>query len=685
MKKFVYSFNEGTKEMNALLGSKGANLAEMTRMGLPVPFGFTITTEAHNMYCEAGCVITEDILTQIFENLADLESVTGKKFGEAHSPLLLSVRSGSAFSMPGIMDTILNIGINDETVEGLAEFCNSKRAAYDSYRRLIEMYGVFVCGIDKAVFEEILNKMKNSRECFCETELCDEALSEIVDEYKSVIKANGSEFPQDVREQLLSSIKALFDSWGSATSQLYRDVNNIPDEAGVAINIQHMVFGNTGDESGVGVAYTRNPQTGENVITGEFLFNAQGEDVICGNRVAEDVKVLEKRLPEVYKQFVKILKLLERHYTDMQCVEFTVENGRIYILQTRTSSRTSAAALRMAVEMESEGLIDKKTALLRVKPSQIDMLVAQGKDSDTLSKLFNNEDFITFIKWADDSRNLRIRATVNDLYEARKAFEFGAEGIGLFRTEVITLQSLYANDIYDDLKDSFRGLFEITGERPVGIRLFNPVFSEHHNIDAYELIEKQARAIIAACVELKNEKKLDLFPGIIIPLIGLDKEYLTVRTIVVNAIESYLEKMGAKQDYSVGPMIDVPRVALTADELTKDSDFFSFELDNLTNRTFGFSMDEPVSFITRYRESINLERDMFTGFDGRGVGRLIKNASELGKLAKSNLKLGMCKEYGVDIDMIDFCTVFGFNYITCAPEFIPASKLAATQAALIRK
>lgn len=686
MKKFVYSFNEGTKDMGNLLGSKGANLAEMTRIGLPVPFGFTITTEACNKYYEDGRSVSEEITAQIYEKLAELEEVTGRKFGGAFNPLLLSVRSGSAFSMPGMMETLLNVGMNDGTVKGLIEAGCSERMAYDSYRRLIESFGSLVYNIPQLRFEEAKLEKKVKFSCSYDMELCKEALCELIDDYKHIIKEErDEEFPQDVKVQLMHVISSLLASWRNETNTLYRDVNKIAEESGMAVNVQCMVFGNSGEESGTGFAYTRDPNTGENKIFGGFLFNAQGEDVLKGERTAEDLTVLEKRLPVVYKQFSKIAKILEDYYKDMQYIEFTVENGKLYILKTRTSNRTSAAALRIAVDMKNEGLIDKKTALLRVKPSQIEILIAQAKDNEKVSRLFEDEYFVSLIKWADEEKTLKVRATVNDIYEARKAFEYGAEGIGLFRTEAVTIQSLYAKDIYEDLKDSFLKLFEITAERPVGIRLFNPVFSEQHNIDARELIKKQATAIIAAVVELKREKKLEIFPGIMIPLVGLDKEYVTVRSIVVNAINEYLSQNDEYMDYAIGPMIDVPRVALTADELVKDSDFFIFELDNLTNRTFGFSMDEPLSFITKYRESIELERDMFTGFDEKGVGRLIKNATDVGRSVKTNMKLGMCKEFGIDIDMIDFCTNYGFSHITSSPEYIPASKLAAAQAAIASK
>ncbi|MDD7321259.1 MAG: pyruvate, phosphate dikinase [Firmicutes bacterium] len=873
MKKFVYSFNEGSKDMKDLLGGKGANLAEMTKIGLPVPFGFTVTTEACNRYYDEGKKIGDDIVASIFEKLEELENTTGKKFGDVENPLLVSVRSGAKISMPGMMDTILNLGLNDQTVEGLAALTENPRFAYDSYRRFIQMFGDVVMEIAKTKFDAIFDAKKEEHGYKLDVDLTTEDLKEIIAGYKALVKEEmGRDFPQEPKDQLMEAIMAVFRSWNNDRAILYRQLNEIPDSIGTAVNVQSMVFGNMGDTSGTGVAFTRSPVNGEKAIFGEFLVNAQGEDVVAGIRTPQPIAEMAQAFPEVYTEFTRIAELLEKHYTDMQDMEFTVERNKLFMLQTRNGKRTAPAAVKIAVDMQSEGLIDKETAVMRIEPAQIDQLLhpmfdaEELKEAEKLTKglpaspgaatgqiYFNasdaeaavangakailvrletspedlagmvaaegiltarggmtshaavvargmgkccvsgcaeikvdeeakeltigeyvfkegdyisldgtagdvlkgqiktvppelSGDFAEIMSWADEIRTLKIRTNADNPRDAKQAVEFGAEGIGLCRTEhmffeeerIPAVRRMILADSEEERREAlkfllpyqkgdFKGIYEAMGDRPVTIRLLDPPLHEFlphtdeeikalseqigvpyeklakktqelHEFNPMlghrgcrlavtypEIAEMQAEAIIMAAIEVRKEQGLDIIPEIMIPLVGMVKELADVKATVVKTVEAVMEREGVKFDYLIGTMIEIPRAALTADEIAEEAEFFSFGTNDLTQMTFGFSRDDTGKIIKEYREKGIFEDDPFQSIDQTGVGKLVKMAVELGKQTRPSIKLGICGEHGGDPKSIEFCNAVGLQYVSCSPFRVPIARLAAAQAAIKQK
>ena len=872
MNKYVYSFNEGSKEMKSLLGGKGANLAEMTKIGLPVPFGFTISTDACNKYYQDGETISQDIIDEIFEKMQELEAVTDKQFGSNQKPLLVSVRSGAVFSMPGMMDTVLNLGLNDDTINGLIAITGNERFAYDSYRRFIQMFADVVIGIEKEKFDKIFDGKKEERGCKLDLDLTCEDLKEITKEYKKLyLSETGNEFPQDPKIQLIETVKAVFRSWNNDRAVLYRKLNDISSNLGTAVNVQSMVFGNTGESSGTGVAFTRNPATGENKLYGEFLINAQGEDVVAGIRTPQPISEMAEAFPEIYNNFKRIAELLEKHYKDMQDMEFTIENNKLYMLQTRNGKRTAQAAVKIAVDMEEEGLIDKQTAIMRIEPEQIDQLLHPRFDDDALEfakKLtkglpaspgaatgkiyFTTSDvetaslsekvilvrqetspedlagmvaaegiltsrggmtshaavvargmgkccvagckdaivdefsktvtigdivlkegdyisldgstgmvyegklksvepelsgsFDTLMKWTDEIRTLKIRTNADNPKDAAKAIEFGAEGIGLCRTEHMFFDEQRIMDVRRMIlssdetsrrkalsrllpyqKDDFKGIFKVMGERPVTIRLLDPplheflpntdeeikALSEEINVSfdilknkvielkefnpmlghrgcrlviTYpEIAQMQAEAIISAAIEVKNETKLNIIPEIMIPLVGIDKELTNIKNTVVETIDKTLQKYEETIEYQIGTMIEIPRAALVADKIAEEAEFFSFGTNDLTQMTFGFSRDDTGKIIREYVDKGILEKDPFQTIDQEGIGKLIKMAIELGKKTRPNIKLGICGEHGGDPKSIEYCNNIGLNYVSCSPFSVPIARIAAAQAVIRTK
>ncbi|WZL74649.1 pyruvate, phosphate dikinase [Clostridiaceae bacterium 35-E11] len=873
MTKYVYSFSEGNKEMKTLLGGKGANLAEMTKIGLPVPQGFTVTTQACNKYYEDGKVMDEKIIDEVFEHLNKLETITNKKFGDTKNPLLVSVRSGSVISMPGMMDTILNLGLNDEAVIGLASATENERFAYDSYRRFIQMFGDVVLSIPKYRFDHILEEEKETNHIELDTQLSVQNLQNIIAKYKELVKKETrNDFPQDPKEQLLMAVKAVFDSWNNARAIVYREINDIPSHLGTAVNIQSMVFGNMGDTSGTGVAFTRNPSTGEKKLFGEFLMNAQGEDVVAGIRTPQPIAQLESSMPQVYEQFVEVANLLENHYRDMQDIEFTIEKGMLYLLQTRNGKRTATAAINVAVDMVEEKIIDQETAVMRIEPNQLDQLlhptfeekalesaekitqglpaspgaatgrvyfnandvvkamnegekailvrletspediegmvaaegiltarggmtshaavVARGMGKccvagcgevrvDEANKLFKvNEkifkegeyisldgntgtvyadriptkdpelsgNFGKLMHWADELRSLKIRTNADNPRDAAVAVKFGAEGIGLCRTEhmffeeeripavrqMIVAKTVEERKIALDKllpfqKEDFVGIFEAMEDKPVTVRLLDPPLHEflpHNDEDirtlssqigvAYETLkdtveelkefnpmlghrgcrlaitypeiyEMQVKAIIMAAVEVKKEKKIDIKPEIMVPLIGDQKELQIIKKLIVDTANVVMEKSDVKIDYMIGTMIEVPRAALTADAVAEHAEFFSFGTNDLTQLTYAFSRDDAGKFINEYRKKEIFEKDPFQRLDQIGVGRLMEIAVDLGKKTRPDIKLGICGEHGGEPDSINFCHKLGLAYVSCSPFRVPIARLAAAQAAIRNK
>ena len=872
--KIVYSFNEGSKEMRGLLGGKGANLAEMTRIGLPVPFGFTITTEACNKYYEDGRKITQEVVDAIYEKLADLEQVTGKTFGSTENPLLVSVRSGAVISMPGMMDTILNLGLNDDSVEGLAKRTGNRRFAMDSYRRFIQMFGDVVQEISKEKFDKIFDGQKEKRGVKFDVELTAEDLEEVIAGYKELVKAEtGKEFPQDPREQLLEAVKAVFRSWMNDRAILYRKLNGISGSLGTAVNVQSMVFGNMGDDSGTGVAFTRSPSTGEKKIFGEFLVNAQGEDVVAGVRTPLNIDEMEKAFPEAYNDFVRIANLLEKHYKDTQDMEFTVEDGKLYMLQTRNGKRTAQAAVKIAVDMVEEGLIDKETAVTRLEPQQIDQLlhpmfeagelkkaknvakglpaspgaasghiyftaeeateaaakgekvllvraetspedlagmvaaegiltarggmtshaavVARGmgkccvagcseakvdeaakaltfdsgasyKEGDVISidgstgavydgavKTVEPDvsgDFATLMKWADEIRTLKVRTNADNPRDAKQAVDFGCEGIGLCRTEhmffeeerIPAIRRMIVAETPEERQEAleiirpfqqgdFKEMYKVLEDRPMTVRLLDPPLHEFlpqteaeirelaNTMDmSYEKLQDivddlheqnpmlgtrgcrlavlypeiavmQTEAIIGAAIEVKNECGFDIVPEIMIPLVGEVKELNFVKERVVETADRMIAEAGVEMRYMVGTMIEIPRACLTADEIAKEAEFFSFGTNDLTQMTLGFSRDDTGKLLEYYVDKGIYEDDPFKTLDVNGVGKLIEMSVKLGKQARPNIKLGICGEHGGDPKTIEFCHKVGLTYVSCSPFRVPIARLAAAQAAIKNK
>ena len=873
MTKYVYAFKEGNKDMRNLLGGKGANLAEMTNLGLPIPQGFTITTEACTSYYDNGKKITEEIENQIFKALEELEELKGKKFGDLNDPLLVSVRSGARASMPGMMDTILNLGLNDVSVEGFAKKTNNPRFAYDSYRRFIQMYSDVVMEVNKSFFEKIIDELKEERDLHYDTELNVEDLKELVKRFKKVYSdhMNGAEFPQDPKEQLMGAVKAVFRSWDNPRAIVYRRMNDIPSEWGTAVNVQSMVFGNMGDTSGTGVAFTRDPATGEKGIYGEYLINAQGEDVVAGIRTPEPITKLKEDLPECYEQFMRLAGKLEDHYRDMQDMEFTVEEGKLYFLQTRSGKRTAHAAIKIACDLVDEGMITKEEALLRIDAKSLDQLLhptfdpkalknaeivgealpaspgaaagkivftaeeakKQGKggkgervvlvrlettpediegmvaaqgiltvrggrtshaavvargmgtccvsgcgaitineekkeftlggydfhEGDYISldgntgKIYKGDistneatvsgDFGRIMAWADEARTLKVRTNADNPRDTKKAIELGAEGIGLCRTEhmffeedripkirkMILSETLEErekalNELIPFQKSDFKAMYKELKGLPMTVRYLDPPLheflptleediialakemnvtvehlknkcSELHEFNPMmghrgcrlavtytEIAKMQTRALIEAAIEVSEEDGYEIIPEIMIPLVGEVKELKFVKDIVVETAEKVKEEKGSNITYHIGTMIEIPRAALTADEIAKEAEFFSFGTNDLTQMTFGFSRDDAGKFLDAYYQNKIYEIDPFAKLDQIGVGKLVKMAVEKGKNTRSDIKLGICGEHGGEPSSVEFCHNIGLNYVSCSPYRVPIAKLAAAQAAI---
>lgn len=876
MEKYVYLFHEGNSEMRELLGGKGANLAEMTRIGLPVPFGFTISTQACNAFYKDGKKISDTVESQVLNALDKLEEKMDKKLGDPSNPLLVSVRSGAAFSMPGMMDTILNLGLNDDTVEGLARLTNNPRFAYDSYRRFIQMFCDVVLNVDVYYFEQLLDEIREEKGYSSDPELTAEDWQEVVAGYKEIVKKHTrKEFPQDPKEQLFLAINAVFDSWNNQRAIVYRRINKIPDHLGTAVNIQSMVFGNMGNDSGTGVAFTRNPSTGEPVLYGEYLINAQGEDVVAGIRTPQPIATLKDEMPSVFKQFSDTCHTLEMHYKDMQDIEFTVERGKLFFLQTRTGKRTAQAAIRVAVDMVQEGIIDKKTALLRVDPDQLNQLLhrriddsfertllakglpaspgaATGQivfDADEAEELTNkgkkvilvrpettpddihgivasqavvtsrggmtshaavvargmgkacicgcealkidlkakqvkindqilnygdiitidgstgeimlgkipmiepklSDEFQLLLKWADEVRKIGVRANADNPSDAKKAFDFGANGVGLCRTEhmfmdinrVPIVQKMIVADNFEDRmaaldellpmqQGDFEGIFEAMQGNPVTIRLLDPPLHEFlpdkeellvevtklqitdpgskelkekeqllkkvRVLDEFnpmlglrgcrlgmihpEIYEMQVKAIFyAASVLEDNGMKVN--PEIMIPLVGHINELKTMRQLVTDSAEAVKKETGKDFQYTIGTMIEIPRAALTADQIAEEADFFSFGTNDLTQTTFGFSRDDAEGkFLQSYTEQKVLPENPFAVLDQEGVGKLVEMGVKLGRSTKPALKTGICGEHGGEKSSIEFCYKTGLNYVSCSPYRVPLARLAAAQATI---
>ncbi len=870
MSEFVYLFSEGNKDLKSLLGGKGANLAEMKNIGLPVPEGFTITTEACNNYYEEGKKLKDSIKQEIFDKIGKLEDMTGKSFGDNSNPLLVSVRSGAVVSMPGMMDTVLNLGLNDIAVEGLAKLTDNERFAYDSYRRFIQMFSDVVLSIHKYKFDAVLDNAKEERGYSNDTELTVEDLKKIIKKYKAIVKKEtGEDFSQEPKEQLLKAVEAVFDSWNNKRAITYRRINNIPHHYGTAVNVQSMVFGNMGDDSGTGVAFTRNPSTGENKVFGEFLMNAQGEDVVAGIRTPKSIDELNDVMPRVYSEFMDIAKRLENHYRDTQDIEFTIEKGKLFLLQTRTGKRTAFAAVNIAVDLVNEGLIEKEEALLRIKPEQIDqllhpafnekelaesksiakglpaspgaasgkvyftaddvvkavangskgilvrmetspediegMVVAEGvltsrggmtshaavvargmgkcciagcgeisvdeknrtftvggkvfKEGDYISldgktgdvyegviktsKAHLSGSFAKIMELSDEVRRLGIRTNADTPKDAEAAVEFGAEGIGLCRTEHMFFdekrinyvrQMIVADDVLHRKQalahllpfqmEDFEGIFKAMKERPVTIRLLDPPLHEflpkgeeeirdlsvkigveferlkekveslkeinpmlgHRgcrlSITYPEIYEMQVEAIAKAALNVKAQTGLNIKPEIMIPLVGLENEIKYNRELVIRTIDKVLAETGASLEYMIGTMIEVPRAAVTADEIAKYAEFFSFGTNDLTQMGFGFSRDDAGKFINEYVQKNIFECDPFEKLDQKGIGKLMTIAIELGRKTRPGIKLGICGEHGGEPDSIDFCHRIGLDYVSCSPYRVPIARLAAAQAVI---
>ena len=868
--KYVYLFSEGSKDMRNLLGGKGANLAEMTNLGMPVPQGFTITTEACIKFYDDGEKINDEILAEIDEYVEKLQKMSGKKFGDLNNPLLVSVRSGARASMPGMMDTILNLGLNDTVVEAFARKTGNPRFAYDSYRRFIQMYSDVVMEVGKKYFEELIDKMKAKKGVKLDTELDANDLKNLAEQFKAEYKAKiGVDFPSDPKEQLLGAIKAVFRSWNNPRAIYYRRMNDIPGDWGTAVNVQMMVFGNTGNDSGTGVAFTRDPATGEKHLFGEFLMNAQGEDVVAGVRTPQTIDQLKEVIPEAYEQFVDICGKLEAHYHDMQDMEFTIENKKLYMLQTRNGKRTAKAALKIACDLVDEGLITVDDALLMVDPKQLDALLHPQFDAAALKAakpvahalpaspgaacgqiVFNAEDatnwakaghkvvlvrletspediegmnhsqgiltvrggmtshaavvargmgtccvsgcgeivmdeenkkftlagreyhegdwisldgstgniygeaiqttdasisgeFARFMRWADAARRLKVRTNADNPHDAAVAVKFGAEGIGLCRTEhmffaadripavremIVSTTEEARRKALDKLlpmqRGDFEGIYKAMEGRPVTIRFLDPPLHEFlptadediralaeemgltfeslkatveglHEFNPMmghrgcrlavsypEIAEMQTRAVIEAALNVRRETGMDIVPEIMIPLVGEVKELAFVKKTVVETAAKVMEERGENIKYHVGTMIEIPRAALTADEIAQEAEFFSFGTNDLTQMTFGFSRDDAGKFLKDYYDRKIYESDPFARLDQKGVGKLVKMAADLGRQTRPDIKLGICGEHGGDPSSVEFCHKVGLSYVSCSPFRVPIARLAAAQAAI---
>ena len=874
-KKYVYLFKEGNANMRELLGGKGANLAEMTNLGMPVPQGFTVTTEACTRYYTDGKVIGDDIVEQIYAALAETEKVAGKKFGDDENPLLVSVRSGARASMPGMMDTILNLGLTDVSVVGLANLTNNPHFAYDAYRRFIAMFSDVVMEIPKNEFEAVLDEFKEKKGVKYDRDLSADDLKEVVVRFKEIYKKHmGVDFPQDPKVQLMEAVKAVFRSWDNPRAIYYRRMNDIPGDWGTAVNVQSMVFGNMGETSGTGVAFTRNPSTGEKKLYGEYLLNAQGEDVVAGIRTPEPISHLQEQMPDVYQQFVDIATKLEAHYRDMQDMEYTIERGKLYMLQTRNGKRTAAAALKIAVDLVDEGVLSEEEAVLKVEPKQLDTLlhpnfdaaavkkapviakglpaspgaatggiyftadeaaehgknkekvilvrrettpediegmdfsqgiltvfggmtshaavVARGmgraavvgcgalkidEEAKTLTvgdKVYHEGDFISldgstgnvydgqiatveasisgefarFMGWADAARRLRVRTNADTPRDTKQAVKFGAEGIGLCRTEhmffeadrIAAVREMILADTKEQREKAlakilpmqqgdFEAMYKALEGKPMTVRYLDPPLHEFvphvdmkeeidelaknlgitseeviHKINALhesnpmmghrgcrlavtypEIAEMQTRAVLQAAIDVTRECGYNIVPEIMIPLVGSKKELAFVKSIVDETAKKVFEEQGMTLEYHVGTMIEIPRAAVTADEIAEEAEFFSFGTNDLTQMTFGFSRDDAGKFLGSYYDNKIFESDPFARLDTDGVGKLVQMAAKLGRQTRPNLKLGICGEHGGDPSSVMFCHKVGLNYVSCSPFRVPIARLAAAHAAILEK
>ncbi|MCI5733258.1 MAG: pyruvate, phosphate dikinase [Tenericutes bacterium] len=870
MTKWVYLFKEGNADMRNLLGGKGANLAEMTNIGLPVPQGFTITTEACTQYYEDGREINDEIQSQINEYVGKMEEITGKKFGDKENPLLVSVRSGARASMPGMMDTILNLGLNEEVVEVIAKQSNNPRWAWDCYRRFIQMYSDVVMEVGKKYFEQLIDEMKDKKGVKQDVELDAEDLKELARQFKAEYKEKiGEDFPDDPKEQLMGAIKAVFRSWDNPRANVYRRDNDIPYSWGTAVNVQSMAFGNMGDDCGTGVAFTRDPATGEKGLFGEFLTNAQGEDVVAGVRTPMHIAEMEEKFPEAFKEFKEVCKTLENHYRDMQDMEFTVEHGKLYMLQTRNGKRTAQAALKIACDLVDEGMRSEEEAVAMIDPRNLDTLLHPQFDAKALKEstpigkglgaspgaatgkiVFTAEDAVIWnekgekvvlvrletspeditgmkasqgiltvrggmtshaavvargmgtccvsgcgdikmdeenkkftlagetyhegdyisidgstgniyagqiptvdasiagefgrvMAWADKYRTLKVRTNADNPRDTKKAIELGAEGIGLCRTEhmffeeeripkirkMILSETVEAreealNELIPFQKGDFKAMYEELKGLPMTVRYLDPplheflpteeedikalasdmgVTVEHLKAKCAELHEfnpmmghrgcrlavtypeiarMQTRALMEAAIEVSEEKGYDITVEIMIPLVGERKELKFVKNVVVETAELVKKEKNSDIKYKIGTMIEIPRAALTADEIAEEAEFFSFGTNDLTQMTFGFSRDDAGKFLGSYYENKIYESDPFAKLDQDGVGKLVKMAAEKGRATRPDIKLGICGEHGGDPSSVEFCHNVGLNYVSCSPFRVPIARLAAAQAAI---
>ena len=882
MTKWVYAFEEGSADMRNLLGGKGANLAEMTNLGLPIPQGFTVTTEACNDYYDKGKKVSDEIKKQIFDALKVLEEKQGKKFGDNSNPLLVSVRSGARASMPGMMDTILNLGLTDVAVKGFAKKTGNERFAYDSYRRFIQMFSDVVMEIPKSKFERVLDEFKENKKAalglgekdqIFDTDLDAEDMKAVTEKFKAIyLKEKGAGFPQDPKVQLMEAVKAVFRSWDNERAIVYRRMNDIPGSWGTVVNVQAMVFGNMGETSGTGVAFTRNPSTGENKIYGEYLINAQGEDVVAGIRTPQPISRLEEDMPESYAQFMEIANKLENHYRDMQDMEFTIEEGKLFFLQTRSGKRTAQAAMQIACDLVDEGMITPEEAIARIDAKSLDQLlhptfdpkalkegkvigqglpaspgaaagkvfftaeeakkahekgsrvilvrletspediegmhaaegiltvrggmtshaavVARGMGTACVSgcgdiiideekKVFElggekihqgdhisldgstgiiyygdiktqeatiSGNFERIMAWADEFRTLQVRTNADNPADAANAIKFGAEGIGLCRTEhmffeperipkirqmilarTVEVREKALNQLIPFQKADFKGIYEVMEGRPVTIRFLDPPLHEFVPTDKKdikelanmmnmsieevvsicdslhefnpmmghrgcrlavtypEIAKMQTRAVMEAAIEVSREKGYKIVPEIMIPLVGEKKELKYVKDVVVATAEQVKKEQNSNIKYKVGTMIEIPRAALLADEIAEEAEFFSFGTNDLTQMTFGFSRDDAGKFLEHYYKSKIYESDPFARLDQNGVGQLVEMAANKGRATREDLKLGICGEHGGDPSTIEFCHKVGLNYVSCSPFRVPIARLAAAQAAINNK
>ena len=873
--KYVYLFSEGNADMRNLLGGKGANLAEMTNIGLPVPQGFTITTEACTQYYEDGREINDEIQNEINEYVKKMEEITGKKFGDKENPLLVSVRSGARASMPGMMDTILNLGLNEEVVEVLAKKSNNERWAWDCYRRFIQMYSDVVMEVGKKYFEELIDKMKAKKGVKLDVELNAADLKKLATQFKAEYKEKiGKDFPDDPKEQLMGAIKAVFRSWDNPRANVYRRDNDIPYSWGTAVNVQSMAFGNMGDDCGTGVAFTRDPATGAKGLFGEFLTNAQGEDVVAGVRTPMHISEMEEKFPEAFKEFKEVCDTLEKHYRDMQDMEFTVEHGKLYMLQTRNGKRTAQAALKIACDLVDEGMRTEEEAVLMIDPRNLDTLLhpqfdvtalkkatpagkglgaspgaacgkvvftaedaakngiggkgekvvlvrletspeditgmkaAQGiltvrggmtshaavvargmgtccvsgcgdiimneakKEFTLAGKTYHEGDIISIdgttgniydgaiptvdatiagefgrvMEWADKYRKLGVRTNADTPKDTKKAIELGAEGIGLCRTEhmffdeerIFNLRRMILSETVEDRekylallipyqKNDFKAMYKELKGLPMTVRYIDPplhefipkttaemkqlasamgvtvehvqnVCDELHEFNPMmghrgcrlavtypEIARMQTRALMEAAIEVQEEEGFNIVPEIMIPLVGEVKELKYVKDVVVETAEKVKAEKNSDMQYHIGTMIEIPRAALTADEIAKEAEFFSFGTNDLTQMTFGFSRDDAGKFLGSYYEKKIYEQDPFAKLDQKGVGQLVKMAAEKGKSTRPNIKLGICGEHGGDPSSVEFCHNVGLTYVSCSPFRVPIARLAAAQAAIKAK